>query len=408
MYRFGDFELDESQFELRRSGVPVHLEPQVFDLLAFLVHHRDRVVSKEEILQAIWGNRFVGDSAITTRIKAARRAVGDSGEGQRIIRTVRQRGYQFVGELIPEHDDQGHVAPVEPVRPEAGGAAGLEVRLHQQTAFCRSRDGSRIAYATLGSGPPLVKAANWMTHLGHDLTSPVWGHWLAMLAAGHELVRYDERGCGLSEWQVPSFTFDDWVQDLELVVDSLGLTRFPLLGISQGAAVAVEYAVRHPDKVQRLVLIGGYAAGRSVRAASDDDRRAAQLDLDLARVGWGRSDPAFRRVFAMQFFPEGPPETWDAFDDLQRRTTSPENAVRFIESFAGIDIRRRAPLVRCPTLILHSRQDHRVPLACAQELVDLIPHARLHALPSVNHLLTETEPAWPILVDELSAFLEEG
>lgn len=169
--------------------------------------------------------------------------------------------------------------------------------------------------------------------------------------------------------------------------------------------MAVAFAARHPEMVSKLVLYGAYATGRAVRAVSPDERRAAELDLDLARVGWGRDDPAFRQVFAAQFLPDGTRGDWAAFDQLQRRTTSPENAVRFLEEFARIDVRDEARQVRCPTLIMHSREDHRVPMTSGQEMASLIGDSRLVALDSKNHLLTASEPAWEMFLDEMSAFL---
>ena len=218
-----------------------------------------------------------------------------------------------------------------------------------------------------------MRAANWMTHLGYDIESPVWRHWVRDLSLRHTFIRYDERGCGLSDWSATDFSFDDWVSDLESVVEALGLDRFPLLGVSQGGAVAVAYAARHPDRVSKLVLCSAYARGRAARAVSEEEKRAAALDLELARVGWGRDDPAFRQVFAAQFLPDGTRADWAAFDQLQRRTTSPENAVRFLEEFGRIDVRDEAGQVSCPTLIMHSRDDHRQPLRCGEELAALIP-----------------------------------
>lgn len=394
MRTFGPFELDQARFELRHDGVPVHVEPQVFDLLCYLVEQRGRVVGHEELLDRVWGDRFVAETTLRSRIKQARRALAHDGDSTEWIRTVRGRGYEFVAEA-------GTPAPAD--RPSHVPAGGRESD-PEQVHLCWS-EGVRIAYATSGSGPPLVKAANWMTHLGHDHDSPIWGHWLTELARRWTLVRYDERGCGLSAWDTGDFSFDDWVRDLELVVDDAGLDSFPLLGLSQGAAVAVDFAVRHPERVERLVLVEGYAAGRAVRARDEGEQRAAALDVELARVGWGSADPAFRRVFAMQFFPDGGPQLWDAFDELQRRTTSPQNAVRYLETFATIDVRDLAPRVSCPTLILHGRSDRRVPFWCAEELAELIPDSRLVALPTSSHLLTHDEPAWPILLGELERFL---
>ena len=221
-----------------------HVEPQVFDVLVYLIRHRQRVVPKSELLDNVWGDRFVSESALASRLKSARRAVGDDGSAQRVIRTVFGRGYQFVAPVA----EQANATPVPTER------RGETPELHQVISFCTASDGARIAYAVMGSGPVLVKAANWMTHLDYDLESSVWRHWLEGLAAGRTLVRYDERGCGLSDWNVEHFNFDGWVDDLELVVDAEGIDRFPLLGVSQGAAVAVAFAARHPERVERLIL----------------------------------------------------------------------------------------------------------------------------------------------------------
>lgn len=393
MWRFDDFVLDGARYELRRGDQVIKVEPQVFDVLTQLVANHDRFLSKEELFDSVWGGRFVGEAALTSRIKAARRALGDDGESQRYIRTVRGRGYQFVGTI------DAPAASAEPVAAEPAPPP------RQHIAFCRAADGVRLAYSVVGDGPPLVRAANWMTHLGYDIESPVWRHWVRDLAAHHRFIRYDERGCGLSDWEAGEFTFEDWVSDLETVVETIGLERFPLLGVSQGGAVAVAYAARHPDRVSKLVLCSSYARGRAARAMDDEERRAAALDLDLARVGWGKDDPAFRQVFAAQFQPDGTRADWEAFDHLQRRTTSPANAVRFLEVFARIDVSDLAAQVQCPTLILHSRDDHRQPMRFGEELAALIPDSHLVALASNNHLLTETEPAWQTFREELDAFL---
>jgi pimeloyl-ACP methyl ester carboxylesterase/DNA-binding winged helix-turn-helix (wHTH) protein len=394
VWRFDDFVLDTQRYVLRSGDDVIRVEPQVFDVLTQLVRNSHRFVTKEELFDSVWGGRFVGEAALTSRIKAARRALRDDGESQRYIRTVRGRGYQFVGTILTDlQSEPAAEALPEPAPPR------------QHIAFCRAADGVRLAYAVAGEGPPLVRAANWMTHLDYDIESPVWKHWVRDLSLKYQFIRYDERGCGLSDWEATDFIFDDWVTDLESVVEALGLERFPLLGVSQGGAVAVAYAARHPERVSHLVLCGAYARGRAVRAVGDEEKRAAALDLDLARVGWGRDDPAFRQVFAAQFLPDGTRADWAAFDQLQRRTTSPENAVRFLEEFGRIDVRDEAQQVACPTLIMHSRDDHRVPMRFGEELATLIPDSRLVALSSNNHLLTAADPAWRVFRAEVDAFL---
>jgi pimeloyl-ACP methyl ester carboxylesterase len=394
MYMFGDCVIDPPRLELRRDGSVVHVEPQVFDVLVYLLRHRDRVVPKAELLDAVWGDRFVSDSALTSRLKAARRAIGDDGTAQRLIATLHGVGYRFVGEVREPHATTTATAP-----PREDRGRTQEIR------YCRTPADVRIAYASVGSGPPLVKSANWLTNLDLEWESPVWAHWIDALSARHRLVRYDERGCGLSDWDVREFSLDAWVEDLELVVDSVGLDSFPLIGLSQGGAVAIAYAVRHPERVSRLVLVGAYARGRLARAETPDEREEAALDMQVGRVAWRRDDPAYRQVFAAQFLPDESREMWDAFIALQRATTSTENVVRFLDTFANIDVSALAAKVRCPTLVLHARRDHRVPTRQAHELAAQIPDSTLHLLDSGNHILTATEPAWPDLVREVGAFL---
>jgi len=277
--------------------------------------------------------------------------------------------------------------------------------MQQQIRFCKSADGVRLAYATAGKGPPLVKVSNWMSHLEYDWRSPVWRPFLDGLAARRTVIRYDERGCGLSDWNAPDLSLESWVRDLESVVDVMGLRRFPLLGISQGGSIAITYAVRHPERVSHLVIYGSYAQGRRTRATSEAELRLHQLHVDLARHGWGIDDPAFRQVFTAQFMPEGSRELWDAFNELQRQTTSPENAARVLELTGGIDVVGLAPLVQAPTLVLHARHDHRPPFEQGRLLASMIPDSRFVALDSSNHILLGDEPAWPVFLAQVEAFL---
>jgi pimeloyl-ACP methyl ester carboxylesterase/DNA-binding winged helix-turn-helix (wHTH) protein len=398
VYQFEQCELDPRRRELRRSGRVVHVEPQVFDVLVHLLQHSDRVVTKNELLDSVWGDRFVSDATLTSRLKAARRAIGDDGRSQRLIATVHGVGYRFVGPIEDESDGPAGAPGSSPAIPRQ--------RDSQEIRYCRSPDGVRIAYATTGSGPPLVKAANWLTHLDLEWQSPIWSHWIDALSQSHQLVRYDERGCGLSDWEVDDFSLEAWVEDLELVVDSVGLDRFPLVGLSQGGAVAVAYAVRHPERVTRLVLVGAYSRGRLARAATPEEREEADLDLQVGRVGWRRDDPAYRQVFAAQFLPDAAREDWDAFNEVQRATTSTENVVRFLDTFAQLDVSELAPRIACPTLILHARGDRRVPKTQARELGALIPGSVVRLIDSGNHVTMADEPAWEDVVRLISTFLD--
>lgn len=398
IYRFGECELDLGRYRLRRDGEEQRVEPQVFDVLALLVRERERVVRREELLDAVWGDRFVSESAVTSRIKAARQAIGDDGQRQGLIRTVHGRGYQFVGAVDEVVDEVAE----EVAGPTTGAPPGPPP---QEIRFCTARDGVRLAYATIGDGPPLVKVANWLSHLDYDWESPVWRHWLVELSARFRLVRYDERGCGLSDWNIERFALDDWVHDLETVVDAAGLERFPLLALSQGGPVAIAYAVRHPERVSRIVLLGSFAQGFRKRAATQEAHDLNDAMIDLVRLGWGSPEPTYRQAFVSWFLPEGTQEEWRAFDELQRRSTSPANAWRFLNEFYDIDVIGLAPRVTAPTLILGGRREPSAMFEQSRVLASLIPNSRLVPLDSANHLLPERDPAWPRFLAELDAFL---
>ena len=276
----------------------------------------------------------------------------------------------------------------------------------QQIRFAHGTDGVRLAYASSGSGAPLViKAATWLSHVEVDWDSPVWSHLLHALSESGSFVRYDERGCGLSDWLVPDLSFDSWVRDLETVADTLGEPRFALLGISQGAAVAIAYAVRHPERVTHLVLHGGYARGRLVRADSPQLREEAETMCRLAELGWGKHDPAFRQFFTTQFIPGGTPEQHQWFNEMERISTSPENAARFMREFNAIDVTALLPQVHCPTLVLHSRHDVRVPFAEGRLIAGGIPGAEFVPIDSHNHLLLSHESGWQRWLDAVRDFL---
>lgn len=277
----------------------------------------------------------------------------------------------------------------------------------QQIRFCTAHDGVRLAYAVTGAGTPLVKASNWMSHLEFDLDSPVWSHLVRALSARHTLVRYDQRGCGLSDWSFPDLRFEDWVTDLERIVDAAGLDRFALLGISQGASIAIAYAVRHPERVTHLVMHGGYARGRVKRDPSPRQREEAETMIKLAELGWGQDDAAFRQFFTTQFIPGGTPEQHQWFNEIQRRSTSPANAARMMRIFNDIDVEALLPQVKTPTLILHSTGDVRVPFDEGRFLATRMPDARFVPLDSSNHLLLEAEPAWQRWIEEVRDFLPE-
>jgi pimeloyl-ACP methyl ester carboxylesterase len=383
--------LDADRRELWRNSELVALEPQVFDLLLYLVRNRERVVTKDDMIASVWAGRIVSDSTIDSRVNAARKAVGDSGKQQRLIRTATRKGVRFVGQVAEQAAEVA--APESAAKPRPGP--------QQQVHFCTASDGVRIAYALAGTGLPLVKTANWLNHLEYDWQSPIWRPLLHALAAEYQLVRYDERGNGLSDWNVDDISFEAFVRDLEDVVEAAGLERFALLGISQGSAVSIAYAVRHPERVTHLILYGGFARGRKMR-----DSEQADTLISLVRQGWGSENPAFRQFFTSLFVPGGTAEQMQWLNDLQRITTSPDNAVRIMSATGAVDVSDLLSRVQAPTLVLHCRNDAAVPFDEGRRLAAGIPDARFVALESRNHLVLETEPAWIRALDEIKAFLK--
>jgi pimeloyl-ACP methyl ester carboxylesterase/DNA-binding CsgD family transcriptional regulator len=278
--------------------------------------------------------------------------------------------------------------------------------VEQSIRFCTTPDQVRLAYAMTGQGYPLVKAANWLSHLEFDWRSPVWQHWWEGLSQHYRLIRYDERGCGLSDWEVPDFSFDAWVRDLETVIDTVKLDRFALLGISQGAGVAIAYAVKHPEQVSHIILYGGYAQGRLKRNATPEQIEEAEIRKKLIRLGWGRDNPAFRQLFTSLFIPEGTLEQLNAFNELQKVSTSPDNAARFVHEFNLTDVCELATQVTIPTLVLHAQHEVETSFDQGRLLATLIPDAQFVPLDSKNHILLEHEPAWQRFLQEVQNFIQ--
>ena len=276
--------------------------------------------------------------------------------------------------------------------------------MEQQIHFCTTHDAVQIAYATVGSGPPIVKAANWLSHLEFDWQSPIWRHLLREFARDHTFIRYDERGNGLSDWNVADLSFNAWVEDLESVVNAAGVDRFPLLGISQGGAVAIAYAVRFPEKVSHLILYGAYARGWAQRD-SPEEIEQRQAALTLVRLGWGKDNPAFRQLWTSLYAPDATPEQAQSFNDLQRVSTSPENAVKLLTEMGNIDVADLLRQVQVPTLVLHCRGDDGVPFEEGRKIAGTIPGARFVPLEGRNHLLLEGAPSWGTFAKEIRRFI---
>lgn len=266
----------------------------------------------------------------------------------------------------------------------------------------------RLAYAVHGHGPPLVKAANWVTHVEFDWDSPLWRPWWDELGRHHTVIRYDERGCGLSDRDPAELGLTAFVEDLSAVVDATGVDQFVLLGVSQGAGVAIQYAVENPESVEKLVLVGSYAKGRMRKEMTAEQQAEVELLQSIVRVGWGKSDPMFRQVFISMLAPGATEEQKDWFDELMRVSTEPEMAVRLRGAWAEIDVTDRLRDCLAPALVAHARGDAAIPFEEGRLVARGMPNARFLPLDSDNHVLLPDEPAWIDFLTELRSFLGTG
>src|SRR6266566_3977422 len=280
-------------------------------------------------------------------------------------------------------------------------------RTLREVQFCRTSDHVRIAYASVGDGPPLVWAAHWLSHLSFSWESPIWQHWTEEFAKDHSFVHYDERGNGLSDWDNPKFSVDAFVRDLEAVVDALGFDRFALIGSSKGGATAMAYAARHPERVSHLVLCGAFAQGWRVWGNGAEIERREAI-ITLTRQGWAQDNPAFRQILTSLLLPDATREEMDSFNNLQRISASAENAARLLQSSGEINVLDLLPSIAAPTLVLHCRDDAAMPLEQGRLIASRIPRARLVPLESRNHVLLPRDPAWAAFLSEVRRFLREG
>ena len=385
--RFDAYTIDLQKCTLQRGNEVLALRPKAFDVLRHLAQNPGRVVGKQELLDAVWAQHIVTDDALVQCIRDVRQALSD--HDQRIVKTVPRRGYLFCADLSP--DDAVAATPLHPA---------------QTIDYCRTRDGVRIAMATVGQGLPLIRPPTWFNHLEYDWHVQFRGALYRFLADRVQLIRYDGRSNGLSDRYVPDVSLDGLECDLEAVVDALQLRRYALLGISQGAAVAIAHAVRYPERVSKLVLNGGYAVGANKRG-SLRDREISQAYLTLMRHGWGDEHSSFLRSFGTLYFPGASGEEIKALAQLQRMAMSAEAALKLRNVCADVDILELLPRVTAPTLVLHSTHDNAVPFDEGRRLAALIPNARFVALESQNHVPMPDEPAWPQFIAEIDAFLSQ-
>jgi pimeloyl-ACP methyl ester carboxylesterase/DNA-binding winged helix-turn-helix (wHTH) protein len=401
-FEFDSYTVDTDLVELREDSRLIRVEPQVFDIIVFLIQNRDRVVTRAQLFETVWNGRIVSLSTLTTRINAARNAIGDNGTDQRLIKTIHRKGYRFVGGLGGSTPNgvaermQFHQA-----------AAGNVVQDHNEVSFCIAADNTRIAYSKSGSGLPVVRVGNWFNSLEHDWNSPVWGYMLKWLATGHELFRYDMRGVGLSDHTVGSMTFDAFVGDLETVANATGHKKFVLFGYSDGAAVSVAYAVRHPERVSKLVLFAGFAQGTKQRGVPAEDAWA-DATVSMLRPGVGLDNELLRYMFTSRFAPDCTSEQRRWLEELLRgfaKSDRAENVLGKLEVTHNLDIVNLLPEVSVPTLVLHCRNDPLHPFEQGRLLAAHIPGAHFVGLEGNNHAMLEQDPDWSKFQSEFLAFL---
>jgi DNA-binding SARP family transcriptional activator/pimeloyl-ACP methyl ester carboxylesterase/tetratricopeptide (TPR) repeat protein len=373
-------------------------------VLEKLIHIHE---ARDDLAQAIdYARRWVGLDPLhepaQRRLIALYASNGQLAEAHRQYRVCERLLTEELG-VEPQPETKQLYERIRKSRPHT--ASVQSKKLEHEIRFFFSFDGVRIAYATVGEGPPLIMTATFLRHLEYDWQSPIWHHWLDALARSHTLIRYDERGCGLSDWNVSDISFEAWVRDLEALVENLGLERFRLLALSQAGAVALVYAARHPDKVSHLILHGAYARGRFQRVENLRAGEEAQTMLSLTRLGWGQDSPAFRQVFSLQLMPDATKEQLAWYDELMRVSMTPENAVRAEEVMYNINVVDRLPEIITPTLVTHCSYDEAVPFSEGRILASQIPGARFVPLASKNHLLLSGEPAWEQFTEEIHRFV---
>jgi len=351
------------------------------------------------------GERIYGDGVnIAARVQSLADGGGIciSGTAFDQVENKLGLGYEYLGEQTVKNI--GKPLRVYRVLRESVTLTPTEI-IEQQIKFCTTSDGVRIAYCTAGKGHPLVKAANWLSHMEFYWVSPVTRHWPRDSSKHNLFVMYDGRGTGLSDWKAEDLSFEAWIHDLEAVVDSAGLDHFALMGMSAGGPISIAYTVRHPEKVSHLILYGAYARGWARIGLPQDKLEGMQALTKLIEIGWGKDNPAYRQIFTTMFVPEATTEYMRSFNDLQRMSTSPEIAAKYWVEIGNIDVLDLLPKVKVPTLVLHARNDKIVTFEAGRQVAALIPGARFVPLETKNHILLENEPAWLRFLTEIHRFI---
>jgi pimeloyl-ACP methyl ester carboxylesterase len=389
-YLFGNYLLDVDERRLLRDNEEIRLRGKLFDTLRVLVENAGKLVRKDAFMESIWPDSIVEDNNLDYCISQLRKRLP-----AKCIETVPRHGYRFVAEVttLTQHT---RLIQLESV---AEPPKALDQRIESFT----TSDSVRIAYSIGGQGPVLVRTIHWLNHLDFEWKTPLRRQWLSEVMQHNTLVRYDQRGSGLSDWNVSDFSFERTVQDFEEMVDAIGLEKFSILGGCQGAAVGIAYAVRHPERVTRLVINGTFANGWPAPGPGAQEHLKAMLTL--IRSGWGRDNPAFRQLWTTLFRPDADAAEATWLNELQRISSSPENAARMIGEFPNIRVLDMLPKVSCPTLVLHSRDDGAVPVQEGKLIAARIRGARFVELPSRSHMVAPGDTGWEQLVEAFSAFM---
>ena len=389
-YEFANCLIDPDRHLFLCDGLPVHLEPQVFDLILIIVDRKGRLVSKEDLVETVWHGLSVSDATISARINAARKAVGDTGRAQAIIKTVHGRGFQLNVEV------KAAKAPSQ--------TPDLARSETQNIKFTRSAHGARIAFSKSGDGPPVVRVAHWLSHLELDWHSPVWRPLIDALDSKNTLYRYDQRGTGLSSRDLEDADIDAFTDDLKAVADANNLDRFPIFAASQAVPVALRFAQKYPERVSGLVLYGGYVKGRALREAAPGDIDEETV-LSLIRAGWGKASSPFVNAFSSLFMPDATPAQLTDFVKMQTETISPENAARLRQIIDRFDVSGVLASIRTPTLVIHAISDAVQPVEQGRILASEIEGARYVSLGSRNHVPLPQEETWTTMMREVQLFL---
>jgi pimeloyl-ACP methyl ester carboxylesterase len=390
-YLFGTYFLDVDERRLFRDNEEIRLRGKLFDTLRVLVENAGKLVRKDAFMESVWPDSVVEDNNLDYCISQLRKLLHPA----KYIETVPRHGYRFVAEVTAANAG-GRLIQLEPALQPPDGP-------NQQIGFFTTSDGVRIAYQMAGQGPVLVRTIHWLNHLEFEWKTPLRRQWLSEVMRHNTLVRYDQRGSGLSDWNVSDFSFERTVKDFEELVDAAGLEKFSILGGCQGAAVAIAYAVRHPERVTRLIINGTFANGWP--APGPGAQEHLQAMLTLIRSGWGRDNPAFRQLWTTLFRPDADSVEATWLNELQRVASSPENAARMIAEFPNIRVLDMLPEISCPTLVLHSRDDGAVPVQEGRLIAARIRGSRFVELPSRSHMVAPGEAGWEQWVQEFSAFM---